>query len=133
MFKIASEDPGALNLHYFAIIQGDSTLKTDFRKAIKPKKKKIKPILKLLPTHLKACSLHGIAKRSDDERERAEKSEISSAFLDTFSEMATDTFFHRLWLDLDSILEYFLVLKSEEMDTKKNSKSVPAKKSCAKT
>ena len=61
---------------------------------------------------------------------RAEQIEISGTFLDTFSEMATDTFFHRFWVDLDSILGCFLVLKSEKMDTKKDSKNIPAKKSC---
>ena len=44
--------------------------------------------------------------------------------------MATDIIFHRFWVDLDSILGCFLVLKSEKMDTKKHSKNIPAKKSC---
>ena len=35
--------------------------------------------------------------------------------------MATDIIFHRFWLDLESILGCFLVLKSE-MDTKKTAK-----------
>ena len=50
---------------------------------------------------------------------RAETIEIPGTFLATFSEMATDTLFHRFWVDSDSILACFLVL--------------PAKKSCAKT
>ena len=78
MFEIASQDPEALNLHYYTIIQVDSTLKTDFRKAVKPKKRKVKPLLKPVPTHLKACSLHGIARHSDDEREAAANTEATT-------------------------------------------------------
>ena len=43
--------------------------------------------------------------------------------MDTFSEMATDTFFHRFWVDLDSILGCFLVLKSEKWIQKKTAKT----------
>ena len=51
------------------------------------------------------------------------------AFPDTFFKMATDIIFHRFWVDLDSILGCFFVLKSEKMDSKKHSKNIPAKKS----
>ena len=50
-------------------------------------------------------------------------------FPDTFSKIATDIIFHRFWVDLDSILGCFLVLKSEQMDTKKPNKNIPVKKS----
>ena len=43
--------------------------------------------------------------------------------------MATDIIFHRFYFVLDSIWGWFLVLKSEKMDTKKHSKNIPAKKS----
>ena len=53
-----------------------------------------------------------------------EKSKILHTFQDTFLKMATDIIFPRFWVDLDSILGCFLVLESEKMDTKKDSKNI---------
>ena len=64
-----------------------------------------------------------------------EKSKILGTFPDIFSKMATDIIFHRFWVDLDSILGCFFVLKSEKMDTKKHSEKSHAsdpKRSCEK-
>ena len=51
-----------------------------------------------------------------------EKSKILGTFPDTFFKMATDIIFHRFWVDLDSILGCFLVLKSERWIQKKQQK-----------
>ena len=61
-----------------------------------------------------------------------EQSKILGTFSDIFSRWLPTSFFHRFWADLDSILGCFLLFKSEKMDTKKDSKNIPAKKSCAK-
>ena len=52
-----------------------------------------------------------------------EKSKILGTFPDTFFKMATDLIFQRFWVDLDSILGCFWVLKSEKMDTKNTAKT----------
>ena len=53
-----------------------------------------------------------------------EKSKILHTFQDTFLKMATDIIFPRFWVDVDSILGCFLVLESDKIDTKKDSKNI---------
>ena len=52
-----------------------------------------------------------------------EKSKILGTFPDTFFKMATDIIFHRFWVELDSILGCFLVLKSEKWRLKNIAKT----------
>ena len=54
-----------LNMHFYAIIQGDSTKYTDFRKPVKQKPRKAKPKLKPIPRRASVCSLSGIAPAND--------------------------------------------------------------------
>ena len=51
----------SLNMHFYAIIQGESTRYTDFWKPVKQKIRKPKPKLKPIPRAAAVCSINGIA------------------------------------------------------------------------